>query len=92
MYRIKPVKDIFQKFSFHKSTLSIIHINGKKSETGFPFIIKPATSDDSLGSFAEGKRPGIVIVDGITEDGCITSSSCSKRSSSIFVKEFKIND
>ena len=35
--------------------------------------------DDSLGSFAEGKRPGIVIVDGITEDGCITSSSCSKR-------------
>ena len=35
--------------------------------------------DDSLGSFAEGKRPGIVIVDGITEDGCITSSSRSKR-------------
>mgnify|MGYP000339696998 CR=1 FL=1 len=51
MHRIKPVKNIFQKFSFYKSTFTIVHINGKKSKAGFPFIVKPAASDDRLGGF-----------------------------------------
>ena len=47
----KTSKNIFQKFSFYKSTFTIVHINGKKSKAGFPFIVKPAASDDRLGGF-----------------------------------------
>ena len=48
---IKPVKEIFRRFSVDKSPLPIVQVNGQKGETGSPFIVKPAASDDSLGSF-----------------------------------------
>ena len=37
------------------------------------------SKDDVLGSFAQGKRPGIVLVTGIDAEGCVTAESQSKR-------------
>ena len=37
------------------------------------------SKDDVLGSFAKGKKPGIVLVTGIDADGCVTAESQSKR-------------
>lgn len=56
MHRIECVKEIFQEFSADKSALSIVHVNGKESETCFPFIVQPAASDNCLCGFvvAEG--------------------------------------
>ena len=45
------------------------------SRNGARFLGK----DDVLGSIAEGKRPGIVHVSGIDENGCITAESRSRR-------------
>lgn len=45
------------------------------SHNGARFLGK----DDVLGSIAEGKRPGIVHVSGIDENGCITAESRSRR-------------
>jgi imidazolonepropionase-like amidohydrolase len=35
--------------------------------------------DAALGSIAVGKRPGIVRIEGIDENGFVTEASCSKR-------------
>ena len=45
---IKPVKEIFRRFSVDKSPLPIVQVNGQKGETGSPFIVKPAASKDRL--------------------------------------------
>ena len=45
------------------------------SRNGARFLGK----DDVLGSIAVGKRPGIVHVSGIDENGCITAESRSRR-------------
>ena len=37
------------------------------------------SKDNILGSFAQGKRPGIVLVTGIDAEGCVTAESQSKR-------------
>ena len=37
------------------------------------------SKDDVLGSFAKGKKPGIVLVTGVDADGCVTAESQSKR-------------
>ena len=34
-----------------KAAFSIVHINGNKGKTGFPFITQPAASNDRLGYF-----------------------------------------
>ncbi len=46
---IKGIKEIFGCLPFNKSPLAIVHIDKEKGKTGFPFIIKPAASDDGLG-------------------------------------------
>ena len=50
---IKPVKEIFRRFSADKSPLPIVQVNGQKGETGSPFIVKPAASKDRL--------PGLIV-------------------------------
>lgn len=50
---IKPVKEIFRRFSVDKSPLPIVQVNGQKGETGSPFIVKPAASKDRL--------PGLIV-------------------------------
>ena len=51
MDRIKPVKEVFCRFSADKSSFSIVQVNGQKGETGPPFIIEPAASQDRLSRF-----------------------------------------
>ena len=51
MYRIKPVKDIFHILALYKAAFAIVHIDGQECKTCFPFIIEPAASNNSLGSF-----------------------------------------
>ena len=45
---IKPVKEIFCCFSADEASFSIVQVNGQKGETGSPFIVKPAASEDCL--------------------------------------------
>ena len=35
--------------------------------------------EDMLGSFAPGRRPGVVAIDHISQDGRLTSASRSRR-------------
>ena len=37
------------------------------------------SKEDTLGSLTPGKRPGIVLVSSVDENGCVTSDSTSKR-------------
>ena len=45
------------------------------SLNGARFLAK----EDVLGSFAAGKRPGIVLVTDVDNDGCVTSTSHTRR-------------
>ena len=51
MQRVKNIKQIFGPFAADKAPFSIVHVNGQKSETCFPFIGKPAASHDCLRRF-----------------------------------------
>ena len=37
------------------------------------------SKDDVLGSLAVGKRPGLVFIDGLDDEGNLTAASSSKR-------------
>ena len=48
MYRIKQIKEVFRGFSLDKAAFSIVHINGDKRKTHFPFVIHPECADNCL--------------------------------------------
>jgi cytosine/adenosine deaminase-related metal-dependent hydrolase len=37
------------------------------------------SKDEVMGSFAPGKRPGIVLVTDVDKDGCVTAASLTRR-------------
>ena len=50
MKRIKNIEKVFGSFSSDEASLSVIHVNGEERKAGFPFVLKPATAYDCLGS------------------------------------------
>ncbi len=51
MKRIEYIEKVFSCFSFYKTALAIVHVNGEKGKAGFPLIVEPAASDYRLGGF-----------------------------------------
>lgn len=68
---IKEIVCIHENFS----EVPMAEIFTWASLNGARFLSK----EDTLGSLTPGKRPGIVLVSSVDENGCVTSDSTSKR-------------